>query len=98
MEVVDGQSGKSRDDNIVVGEIGVEGLAERKVCGIVVDGVVDGRVGRGDVLIRKTSNEFLNIANTLGTACGVAPGVIIIVKDVQGLFEICPFILGEKGT
>jgi hypothetical protein len=41
VEVVHGHGGKGGHDNVVVGEVGVEGAAKGELGGIVVDGVVD---------------------------------------------------------
>ena len=60
-------------------EVCIEGPAEREVGGVVVDGVVDGRVRGGEVLVLEAREEFLQVANTLGAASRVAEGVVIIV-------------------
>ena len=44
MEVVHGHGGKHADDDVVVGEVGVEGAAEGEVGGVVVEGGVYGGV------------------------------------------------------
>jgi hypothetical protein len=62
-----------------VGEVGVEGAAEGELGGVVVEGGVDGGVGGGDVLVLEAGEEFLQVADALGAAGGVAEGVVVIV-------------------
>lgn len=79
MEVVQGHGGQGGDDDVVVGEVCIEGAAEREVGGVVVEGGVDGAVGDGDVFVLETGEEFLHVADALGAAGGVAVGVIVVV-------------------
>lgn len=68
-----------------MGEVGVEGLTEGKVGGVVVNGGVYGGVGRGDVDMFEARDEFLKIANSLGAAGGVAEGVVEVVWEKLGV-------------
>jgi hypothetical protein len=61
------------------GEVGVEGAGEGELAGIVVNGVVDGGVGGGDVFILGAGEEFLKVVDALGTAGGIAEGVVVVV-------------------
>jgi hypothetical protein len=51
VEVVDAHCRQHRDDDIVVGEICVEGTVEREVFGVVCEGAVDAAVAGRDVLV-----------------------------------------------
>ena len=42
-----------------MGEVGVEGLAQREIGGVVIDCGVYGGVGGGDVDVFETRDEFL---------------------------------------
>ena len=98
VEVVHGEGSEDGDDNIVVGEIGVDFLAKREVGGGGVIGAIDGSVGCCDVLVLKASKEFLHVANALGSASRVAEGVIIVIFHVESGFKTLPLSFGEEGT
>lgn len=113
-EVVHRQSGQDGDDDVVVGEVGVDLLVEGEVVLVVVKGGVDGGVGGGDVLELETGEEFLEVADALGAAGGIAVAVVEVVCDVsseanarscgvltlnvQRILETVPLLLGEEVT
>ena len=98
VEVVHGEGGEDRDNDVVVGEVGVDFLAEREVGWGGVVSAVDRAVGCCDVLVLKAGEEFLYVANALGAAGGVAKGVVVVVFHVESSFEALPFGLGEEGA
>ena len=57
-----------RDQDVIVAHVEVESLTQRESVGIVVERRIDGRVGRGDVLLVDTSNDLLEVADSLCTA------------------------------
>lgn len=61
-EVVDTQSRQDRDQDVVVGEVGVEGPAEREVLAVGGEGAVDAAVAGCDVLVCQAGEEFLDVA------------------------------------
>lgn len=76
VEVVERHCGQGGDDDIVVGEVGVEGLAQGEVGGVVGKGGVDRGVGRGDILVGQAGDELLEVTDTLSAAGRVAKGVL----------------------
>lgn len=82
-EVVHGQRGEDGDDDVVVGEVGVDLLVEGEVVLVVVEGGVDGGVGGGDVLEFEAGEEFLEVTYALGAAGGIAVAVVEVVCDVS---------------
>jgi hypothetical protein len=62
-----------------VGEVGVEGLAEGEVGWVVIDCVVYRTVGGGYVDVGEAGDEFLEVADSLGTAGGVAVAVVVVI-------------------
>lgn len=77
VEVVDAHCCQDGDDDVVVGEVGVEGSVEREVLGVVGEGAVDAAVARGDVLVGQAGEEFLEVAETLRAACGIAVAIVV---------------------
>jgi hypothetical protein len=59
VEVIDAHRGEDGDDDVVMGEVCVEGTAEREVLRIVGEGAVDAAVARSDVLVVEAGEEFL---------------------------------------
>ena len=49
-------------------------------------------------MVLEAGEKFLKIADTLGTAGGIAIGVVVVVFDVEGAFESLPFLLGEEAA
>ena len=78
-----------------MGEVGVEGLVKGEGGGVIVDGGVDGGVGRGYVFVLEAGEEFLDVADALSAAGWVAKGVVVEVFHVEGVFETFPFCLSE---
>ena len=79
-----------------MGEVSVESLVEGEGGGVAVDGGVDGGVGRSYVFVLEAGKEFLDVADALSAAGGVAEGVVVEVFHVEGVFETLPFCFGEE--
>lgn len=47
-------------------------------------------------MVLKTSEEFLEVADALGTAGWGAKGIIVVVEHVQGVFISGPFVGCEE--
>jgi hypothetical protein len=58
-EVVDAHSRQHGDDDVVVGEVCVEGAVEGEVLGVVGEGAVDAAVAGSDVLVGQAGAKFL---------------------------------------
>lgn len=79
VKVVDAHSCQDGDDDVVVGEVGVEGSVEREVLGVVGERAIDAAVACGDVLVCQAGEEFLEVAETLRAACGIAIAVVVCI-------------------
>jgi len=95
-EVVYGHGGEHGDDDVVVGEVGVERASEGEVGGVVGEGAVDGAVGARDVLVGQASEQLLLVAQSLSAAGRATKGIVIVVFNVEGLLESLPLTQGEK--
>lgn len=87
MEVVDAHCCQDGDDDVVVGEVGVEGSVEREVLGVVGEGAVDAAVACGDVLVGQAGEEFLEVAETLRATSGVAI-TVVVCDSLAGCCEL----------
>ena len=83
---------------IVMCEIRIEGLVERKVRCVVVNGGVDGRVGRGDELVLQTSQQLLDIADTLSTTGWIPKRKVVKILYIKSVLKPVPLVLCEKGA
>lgn len=97
-EVVQRHGSHDTDDDIIVSKVGIEGTIEREVLGVVGDSAVHRAVGHSDVLVCKTGEELLQVANTLGSTSWVAIAVIIVISNVEGLLKTVPLVCGEEVT
>lgn len=79
LEVVDGQRGEDRDDDVVVAKVGVNLLADGECLAVIVKGGVDRGVANGNVLMVETGDELLEVANALSTTSRVAVAVQVVV-------------------
>ena len=96
VEVVQAQCCEYRDDDIVVGEVGVEFLVEREVCAVAVGCAVDAGVGACDWGHGETGQKLDHVTNTLSTTGRVTEGVVVVVLDIERGFETLPFLEGEQ--
>lgn len=60
--IVDAHRRQDRDDDIIVGEVGVEGTAKWEVCRVIRNGAVDAAVACKDVLVVQAGKKFLQVA------------------------------------
>lgn len=97
-EVIQRHGCEDTNDNIVVAEVGVKGAVQREVGRVIGDTAVDGAVGDGDVLVCQASEEFLDVADTLGSTCWVTISVVVIIGHIKGVLKAGPFICGEEVT
>jgi hypothetical protein len=95
-DVVQRQRSQRRNNDVVVGEVGVDLLVEREGLVIVIVGAVDGGVGGRDVLVLQAGKQFLSVADALGAAGRIAVGIVIVVFDIEGVFEASPFVFSEE--
>jgi len=87
-EVIHRQCSQDGDDDIVMGEIGVEWLICWESQDVVVNGVIDWSVGASDQSVIQSCEKFLHPAYALGTTSRIAIGVIVVVYGRQrGLSE-----------
>ena len=81
-----------------MGEVEVEGLIEREGGGIIVQSNVILGCGAGDGVVCKSCEDLLDVAYAYGAPGGGLEVVISGEVEIDAVFEVLPFLVGEEGA
>lgn len=82
-------------DDDFVGGISVDGVVEREVRGVVVEGQVEGRAGSREG-VSKTGNPFLKETFSLGSSDGRTETLVVVKRQIVVVFVVGKVLRAEE--